>query len=709
MSLKFKVALVIILIFVLGIIEFSFGMVIIEKNVIHTRVNELKGKVQVISNQIQKELRNYYLDFKHLASLPSLNNLVNKNYDLYELSRSSDAKIAESIINSYFDLQNGIIDVSLVNSSGIIEISTDKVKTGRAVNSFFDNIHSIAMDSENEYNIITKIDTVLGRSDIILTVPVKSIETGNRGYLVGNISFTFISDILDEMKIDVIYEMNTGIYNSDRRIVYTDFEGKAGENLGSEELATLIYRTDVANVLSTGVLNSKGREYQTITHYLSDLNLRICYFIPSDSIIKFIRADEFTILIALIVFILVVASVMFICLNFLIMRPLEKMNVLIEKTSNFDFSENSQIRKDVKDEMIESFNNILKMRLGFLSMAKQIKLTAIKLNSKFIDIDSISHELKESATSTSAETDNLYAGMEETNATLQEITASSKLISDEMFNIKANAEKGYDSTQDIFSRTNLIKTNITDSKDKAIQIYDEVKKDLEYAIEKSKAVNEINTLTESILNIANQTNLLALNAAIEAARAGEAGKGFAVVAEEIRTLAEESSVTANNIKEIAQNVNTSIESLTSSSRQILEFIDNKIILDYDSFINSSEEYRNDTFRINEFMKDFLTIANKVSDAVETIVGSITEISTTVNAGTVGLSNISDKNVIIIEKIDNLNQFILDNKKSTEELTKLVGKVDFSGNIGIRVLEGNQFISGDEESEKREEGSKDSNK
>ncbi len=81
-----------------------------------------------------------------------------------------------------------------------------------------------------------------------------------------------------------------------------------------------------------------------------------------------------------------------------------------------------------------------------------------------------------------------------------------------MFNIKMNAEKGYDSTQDISKRTNLIKSNITESKDKAIQIYENVKSDLETAISKSKEVDEINTLTESILSIASQTNLLALNA-----------------------------------------------------------------------------------------------------------------------------------------------------------------------------------------------------
>lgn len=52
---------------------------------------------------------------------------------------------------------------------------------------------------------------------------------------------------------------------------------------------------------------------------------------------------------------------------------------------------------------------------------------------------------------------------------------------------------------------------------------------LNRAIEDSKSVEQVNTLTNDILSISGQTNLLALNASIEAARAGEAGKGFAVV------------------------------------------------------------------------------------------------------------------------------------------------------------------------------------
>ncbi len=65
-----------------------------------------------------------------------------------------------------------------------------------------------------------------------------------------------------------------------------------------------------------------------------------------------------------------------------------------------------------------------------------------------------------------------------------------------------------------------------------------------------KQVKEITNFIETISQIAGQTNLLALNAAIEAARAGEQGQGFAVVAQEIRKLSEQSSVSAEKIKDV---------------------------------------------------------------------------------------------------------------------------------------------------------------
>ena len=114
--------------------------------------------------------------------------------------------------------------------------------------------------------------------------------------------------------------------------------------------------------------------------------------------------------------------------------------------------------------------------------------------------------------------------------------------------MKANAEK-----IESDARYNMVQTG-----EKVGNILDVLNK----AIEDSKSVDQVNNLTNDILNISSQTNLLALNASIEAARAGEAGKGFAVVADEIRQLADSSRETANKIQSINSVVVAAVNNLS---------------------------------------------------------------------------------------------------------------------------------------------------
>ena len=77
---------------------------------------------------------------------------------------------------------------------------------------------------------------------------------------------------------------------------------------------------------------------------------------------------------------------------------------------------------------------------------------------------------------------------------------------------------------------------------------EEILRSLNDAIERSKSVDQIETLTSEILSIANQTRLISLNASIEAANAGAAGRGFSIVAEEVSALAASSRETASRIQ-----------------------------------------------------------------------------------------------------------------------------------------------------------------
>ena len=193
------------------------------------------------------------------------------------------------------------------------------------------------------------------------------------------------------------------------------------------------------------------------------------------------------------------------------------------------------------------------------------------------------------------------------------------------------------------------------------------------AIDQAQAVAQIELLAQAILQITEQTNLLSLNAAIEAARAGEAGKGFAVVADEIRKLADQSSRTAGDIKNIVNKVNHSVDALTESAGVLLDFVDKDVLNDYKKLIDTGSQYCDDSEKFSNMMSEFNQSSKQMNSSVSTIVMAVEQVTKSVNESAVGVENITVKTADIVEEFSKVEASTKQNLVSSQRLKEQVTK------------------------------------
>lgn len=290
--------------------------------------------------------------------------------------------------------------------------------------------------------------------------------------------------------------------------------------------------------------------------------------------------------------------------------------------------------------------NVSSGQLGNIVQVVSGKVDTANLNS--VDISSVMEQLS--------------ASMEEISSTVSDIKDSVEEIDVNIVELSTESQNLHDYANEMQKRAEDLEKSAVENRRTTGEVIDGIVTSLRKAIEDSRSVEKVNDLTNEILNISSQTNLLSLNASIEAARAGEAGRGFAVVAGEISQLANSSREAASNIQNINNMVVKAVNELIASSDNMVRYINENILPDYENFVGTGRQYSDDAVHVNETVTKFNDMSGEIRDLMQNIMNAVNGITSAVDESANGVTNAAMNTSDLVRDIGEIATAMKDNKQ-----------------------------------------------
>lgn len=437
----------------------------------------------------------------------------------------------------------------------------------------------------------------------------------------------------------------------------------------TEETATAV--KDVMPDLDSLVSNAGGeivktKDYDGTKSYFAigavdSCNWKLGVAVPSANVKSALNA---MVLVAVIIAVVAIVLVIVIMAS-VIGKLLEPIQTLKQFASG-DFSENVVTQDTIPAEFKDETEQIT---VATANVKEQIRGIILNTKDEADRIGRITEaafgemtELHASITDITGAVSEVSGQTEEASSLAETINETGNELGNAIDTIADKASEAAQQSSDIMARARELYNNSLESSDQANHLYNETKGELERAIASSKQVDQINTLTEEILSISAQTNMLALNASIEAARAGEAGKGFAVVAEEIRVLADNSREAVDKIQQVTGTIVKSVSNLSNYSQKLLQFMNDKVVADYENMISIARQYEQDAVFYNEVSADLgasseemsasMTGINESISAIVELTGNIAEYMSTIGVSAQKSDTSSD---VVLQKVKELSE------------------------------------------------------
>ncbi|AIC17580.1 chemotaxis protein [Pseudomonas chlororaphis] len=240
-----------------------------------------------------------------------------------------------------------------------------------------------------------------------------------------------------------------------------------------------------------------------------------------------------------------------------IVIPLRQTLKVVERVASGDLSENLQVER--RDELGQLQRAMQRMTLSLRELIGGISDGVTQIASAAEQLSAVTEQTSAGVNSQKVETDQVATAMNEMAATVQEVARNAEEASEAAVAADQQAREGDKVVGEAIAQIERLAAEVGNSTAAMGHLKQESDK--------------IGSVLDVIKSVAQQTNLLALNAAIEAARAGEAGRGFAVVADEVRSLAQRTQKSTEEIEELIvglQNGTQEVANIMDNSRNLTD-------------------------------------------------------------------------------------------------------------------------------------------
>ncbi len=572
-----------------------------------------------------------------------INDLINQNMQaLVTLSNSPESRVIAESGGKFRNLPRFVrylqqVDENLNDSNSTVLTNADGDQLARSkgnlTNTADRDYFTHAMNGE-QYISDVIVSKTTGSRIVVPVVPVYADdETTVLGFVQRNFDLEVLHELLaaeaDEDQVIVITDRNgVVIAHSGHEITAEDPEDNRSATEyfrnGQTTKSTMIgeidgkrYIISSMSVPTTGwvIINERSYDAAMNTALIGALNL---------------------VILGLIALILAAVVAWFLAKSFA--DPITTVNASLDKLSQGEFlpikDAKLKARKDEIGNMVAETNIVID-KLG--EIVTSIKESANSVGSSSEELAETTSQISQTADDVSNAVQEIATGATQQADEIQHATENTGKISDNILDVSNNAT-GLENTAQNMSGNSR---ESVDQLEKLRVSSDQMKAAIDDISEKigatSKAVENINSKVAAITSIASQTNLLALNASIEAARAGDAGKGFAVVAEEIGKLADDSAVSASEIR-------SEMEVLLSESQ---------------AAVDQAQAVRETTEEQSAILAATVESVGKLIEDIQTTVNGVQSISQAAELCT-------DSKTVVVDAMSSLSAISEENAAASEE-------------------------------------------